>query len=152
MALSGTQQAIRQGSRVLMHFSLALPDGSEAVSTFGSEPELLVVGEGDLTEGLEMAILGLKKGDRQTLELTPAQAFGSWEEDKLQWMPRKDFSPELTLEPGLAIAFETPSGEEVPGTITEVGEQRVSIDFNHPLAGVDIVFSVEILDVQGPEP
>lgn len=134
-----------------MHFSLALPDGTEAVSTFGGEPEQVVVGDGSLSEGLELAITGLKKGDRQTLELTPKQAFGSWDESKLQWMPRKDFSSDLMLEPGMAIAFETPSGDEVPGRITEVGEQRVNVDFNHPLAGVDIVFSVEILDVQGPE-
>jgi len=134
-----------------MHFSLTLPDGSEAVSTFSGEPEQMVVGDGSLSEGLELAIIGLKKGDKQTLELTPAQAFGSWDENKLQWMPRKDFSSELVLEPGLAIAFETPSGEEVPGTITEVGEQRVSVDFNHPLAGVDILFSVEILEVDEPE-
>lgn len=149
--MTDAQQTIRSGSRVLMHFSLALPDGTEAVSTFDGEPEQVVLGGGDLTEGLEQAIIGLKKGDRQTLELTPNQAFGAWEEDKLQWLPRKDFSPELALEPGLAIAFETPSGEEVPGTITEVGEHRVNVDFNHPLAGVDVVFSVEILEVEEPE-
>lgn len=142
---------IRSGSRVLMHFSLALPDGTEAVSTFGGEPEQVILGDGSLTQGLEMALIGLKKGDRQTLELTPMQAFGLWDEDKLQWMPRSDFAPELMLEPGLTIAFETPSGEEVPGTITEVGERRVNVDFNHPLAGVDIVFSVEILEVLDPE-
>jgi len=134
-----------------MHFSLALPDGTEAVSTFDGDPEQVTLGDGSLTEGLEQAIIGLPKGTRKTLELTPAQAFGSWEEDKLQQMPRTDFSPELTLEPGLTIAFETPSGEEVPGTIAEVGEHQVSVDFNHPLAGTDIVFSVEILEVQGPE-
>ena len=62
-------------------FSLALPDGTEAVSTFGGEPELVVVGMAAfLTEGLELAIIGLKKGDRQTLELTPEQAFGAWDE------------------------------------------------------------------------
>ncbi|MCB1869671.1 MAG: FKBP-type peptidyl-prolyl cis-trans isomerase [Gammaproteobacteria bacterium] len=133
-----------------MHFSLALPDGTEAVSTFGGEPELVVVGDGSLTEGLELAIIGLKKGDRQTLELTPEQAFGAWDEDKLQWMSRKEFSSDLALEPGLAIAFTTPSGDEVPGTITEVGAERVNVDFNHPLAGVDIVFSVEIIEVEEP--
>ena len=149
--MSDAQQTIRAGSRVLMHFSLALPDGTEAVSTFDGEPESVVLGSGDLTAGLEQVLIGLKKGDKQTLELTPDQAFGAWEEAKLQWLPRTDFSPELTLEPGVAIAFETPSGEEVPGTITEVGERRVNVDFNPPLAGVDIVFSVEILEVGEPE-
>jgi len=144
-------QTIAAGSRVLMHFSLTLPDGTEAVSTFDGEPEQVTLGDGSLTEGLELAIIGLKKGARQTLELTPEQAFGFWEEDKLQSMSRADFSPELELEPGLAIAFETPSGDEVPGTIVEVGEQQVRVDFNHPLAGADIVFSVEILEVQSPE-
>ena len=149
--MSQTQRTIRPGSRVLMHFSLALSDGTEAASTFNGEPEEITLGDGSLTEGLELAIIGLKEGAKQTLELTPQQAFGRWEEDKLQWMARADFSPELALEAGLSIAFETPSGEEVPGTITEVGEQQVNVDFNHPLAGADIVFSVEILKVQGDD-
>lgn len=146
-----SKQTIRHGSRVLMHFSLALPDGTEAVSTFDGEPETVIVGDGALAEGLEQAIIGLRSGDKRSFELTPEQAFGYWEEQKLQWMQRKEFSPDLLLEPGLVIAFATPSGEEVPGTIVEVGQERVNVDFNHPLAGADILFSVKILQVEEPQ-
>lgn len=148
MTNTDVRQTVRRGSRVLLHFSLSLPDGTEAVSTFGGEPEQVTLGEGSLSEGLEAAIIGLKQGERKTLELPAEQAFGLWNEDKLQSMSRSDFAPDLVLEPGIAIAFTTPSGEEVPGTIVEVGDDWVNVDFNHPLAGADILFAVEILDIQ----
>ena len=146
-----THQEITPHCRVTFHFSLATTDGVEIVSTFGDDvPTTLTLGDGSLNEGLELALYGLTPGTEQTLTLTPDQAFGPREEGKTQRMPVTDFPADMALEPGLVIAFETPGGEEVAGIVMELTEDEVEIDFNHPLAGQEVVFRVQILDVEPP--
>jgi FKBP-type peptidyl-prolyl cis-trans isomerase SlpA len=137
------------GSRVTLHFRLGLTDGSEAISTFGEDPATVTVGDGSLSEGLEIALYGLSAGDRQTLTLTCQQAFGERDPAKVQQMPRDRFPEDMELRKGLAIAFETEAGEETAGIIEDAGEERhVLVDFNHPLAGQEVVFTVQILAVE----
>jgi FKBP-type peptidyl-prolyl cis-trans isomerase SlpA len=133
-----------------MHFSISLPDGTEAASTFEDEPTTFVMGDGTVSEGLELALYGLVAGDTQSLTLKPDQAFGPRDEAKVQPMPRANFSPEMDLEPGLIIGFTTPDGNEVAGIVQEVKEQDVVMDFNHPLAGMEVIFRVEVLEVTTP--
>lgn len=133
-----------------MHFSISLPDGTEAASTFEDEPTTFVIGDGTVSEGLELALYGLVAGDTQSLTLQPDQAFGPRDEAKVQPMPRTNFSLEMELEPGLIIGFTTPDGNEVAGIVHEVQEQDVVMDFNHPLAGMEVIFKVEVLEVTTP--
>jgi len=142
---------IAPGSQITMHFSLTLSDGTEAASTFGDEPTTFVMGEGTLSEGLELCLYGLVVGDEQSLTLEPDQAFGPRDESKIHPMPRSNFGADMELEPGLVIGFTTPDGHELAGIVLEIQEQEVLIDFNHPLAGNEVVFKVEILSVGAPE-
>ncbi len=142
---------IAPGSQITMHFSLALPDGTEAASTFGDEPTTFVMGEGAISEGLELCLYGLVAGDKQTLTLEPEQAFGPRDESKIHPMPRSNFEPNMELEEGLVIGFTTPDGHELAGIVLEIQEQEVVIDFNHPLAGSEVVFKVEIVTVDAPQ-
>lgn len=138
------------GSQVTMHFSITLPDGTEAVSTFDDEPTTFIMGDGSVSQGLELALYGLAAGDEQTLTLEPDQAFGPRDEGKVCPMPRTNFGSEMELEPGLIISFSTPEGLQVAGIVQEVHEGDVLIDFNHPLAGMEVVFKVEVLAVTSP--
>lgn len=139
---------IGPGSRVTMYFTLSLTDGTVADSTEEGEPLTFSMGDGTLIEGLEMVLYGLKVGDKQCLEIGPRDTFGFPDEENLHTMPRSEFAAELPLEEGIVLGFSTPSGEEVPGTIHEVRDEEVVIDFNHPLAGRPVIFDVEILDIQ----
>lgn len=138
---------IAYGSKVRMHYTIALEDGMVADTTEGEAPFEFVMGAGDLEEGLELALIGLEPGDKQTLTLTPDQAFGYPSPAAVQDMPLSDFPPNMQLKPGLIVTFSTPTGDELPGTIMEVDKDTVKVDFNHPLAGHEITYSVEILDV-----
>ena len=138
---------IMPGSSVTLHLSLSMTDGTEAISTFDGEPSRVTLGDGNLSEGLELALYGLRAGDKQTLQLNSNQAFGPRDETRIQSMQKGDFDPGMALEPGHVIAFEGPSGEELAGTVLEIGEKDVTVDFNHPLAGHELVFKVEILQV-----
>jgi FKBP-type peptidyl-prolyl cis-trans isomerase SlpA len=142
------EKVIRPQSRVVMHFSLTLEDGTIAESTFDSDPLEFVMGDGTLIEGLELALYGLKPGDHQRLTMQPQDAFGFPDPENVHIMPRSEFTADMEIEPGLIIGFTTPSGEEIPGAVLEVHDDEVKVDFNHPLAGHELVFDVEILEVQ----
>ncbi len=139
---------IAPASRVTLHLSLALIDGTEALSTFGEEPFSFVMGDGSLPEGLELALYGLRPGDEQTLRLTPEQAYGRHDDALVRELPRGDFPEDMDPAPGQAIHFTTPAGEETAGRVLEAGPDRVRVDFNHPLAGQELVFRVHILQVE----
>lgn len=148
--MAETQPVIGFNSTVVMHYTITLEDGTVADTTAGAEPLRFTMGDGSLIEGLELALFGLKAGDRQALRIGPADAFGFQDEENIHWMERAEFSADMALEPGMIVGFATPGGEEILGAILEVREDSVQVDFNHPLAGHEIGFEVEILEVTNP--
>ncbi len=143
---------INMHSLVLMHYSIALTNGSVIESSFDNEPIEIILGNGDLTEGMELSLFGLEKGDSQTLTLTPEQGFGIRDEDNIHDMPVTDFPDDLTAKPGLSFSFETSDGKEIPGTVVRLNKNIAEVDFNHPLAGHEIIFTVNILDINNAQP
>lgn len=144
------KEKIDMNSLLLMHYSIALTNGTEIESSFDDEPVEVGMGSGVLTEGMELALYGLETGDRQTLTLTPEQGFGLRDEDNIHMMPLSDFPDELKPESGLVFEFETPNGQDILGTVLAVRDGLAEVDFNHPLAGQALVFTVEVLDINNP--
>ena len=146
------QLTIGPGSVVTMYFNLTIKEnGLVADCTNPGEPMTFTMGDGSLIHGLEMALTGMKIGDKQSVELDPLNAFGYADPDNIYDMPRKEFAPDLPVDPGTILSFSTPSGDEVPGIIKEINGDMVKVDFNHPLAGQDILFEVEIVDLKPPQ-
>jgi FKBP-type peptidyl-prolyl cis-trans isomerase SlpA len=145
------QLTIGPGSVVTMYFNLTMKNGIVADSTNPNEPMTFTMGDGSLVHGLEMALIGLKIGDKQSVEIDPLNAFGFSDPDNIYDMPREEFAEDLPVTPGTILSFSTPSGDEIPGVIKEVSEESVKVDFNHPLAGQDVIFEVEIVDVKPSE-
>lgn len=148
--LSEQQQVITPQSEATLHFAIALCDGAPITSTFDDEPITLTLGTGNMNENLEQTLHGLKAGDKQSLILEADHAFGQRDEEKAYSMPRSNFPSEMELEPELVISFSTPAGDELAGMVQALDGDQVKIDFNHPLAGHDIVFTVEIISVSNP--
>lgn len=140
--------SVGKGMRVTLNFSLSLKDGAVVDSTFDKMPASLDVGDGSLPEGFESYIMGLKAGDRESYEVPPENAFGQANPSNRQTFKRSDFDKEMLLEPGLMVSFADASNSELPGVVHSVDDDEVVIDFNHPLAGHDLIFEVEIIDVQ----
>jgi FKBP-type peptidyl-prolyl cis-trans isomerase SlpA len=138
---------INMHSLVLMHYSIALTNGTQIESSFDDEPVEITMGNGDVTEGMELALFGLKEGEKQTLTLTAEQGFGERDEDNIHDMPVDDFPVDMQPEVGMSYSFESPEDGEIPGTVLSVENDTARIDFNHPLAGQQIVFTVDILGV-----
>ena len=135
-------------SEVTMHFTLSLANGTVIESTHDGGPVTFVMGDGSVIEGLEQVLYGLKAGEKQCLALEARDAFGFPEDENIHEMPRAEFSNDIALEIDAIIGFSTPSGEEIPGRIQEIHDDKVIVDFNHPLAGHDIIFDVEILEIK----
>ena len=143
---------ILPGSHVTLHLATRIEDGTEAISTFDEEPVEVQMGDGTLRPGLELALYGLKAGDRQTLNLLPEQAYGLRDPALIQQMPLSDFEPAFTPEIGQIVAFTLSNGDEAPGSIRGIEDGQVEVDFNHPLAGHEITFEVEVLAVKAGAP
>lgn len=142
---------ITANSIVTLHHRLGLTDGNVLEDTFGDEPLTLRLGTGELAEGLELALIGLQVDEEQTLDIGPDLAFGFPIDDMVHTLPREEFDPQNELQEGLIIEFSTPTGETVPGTILEFDETSVKVDFNHPLAGQTIRYTVKIIDIEQPD-
>ena len=140
---------IGHGSSVVMYFSIELEDGTVAETTEEGDPLTFVMGDETLVEGLELALFGLKAGDKQSLKIGPENGYGYSDPENVHAMERGDFPDDMELEPGVIVSFAMPDDEEYPGMIKEVGSEQVMVDFNHPLAGHEILFDVEILEVTG---
>ncbi|MDA8646255.1 FKBP-type peptidyl-prolyl cis-trans isomerase [Porticoccaceae bacterium] len=136
---------IEQGTKVKLHFSLALEDGSLIDSNFDKQPASFIIGDGNLLPGFESAILGLESGQKREFTIPPENAFGQHNPQNVQDVDRTNFA-EDKLEIGAVFSFQNGDGE-LPGVIIGIEGEKVMIDFNHPLAGQSILFKVEILQI-----
>ncbi len=140
--------AVGEGTSVTLHFALKFSEGEEIDSNFGGRPATFTVGDGKLLPGFEKALFGLKPGARQSFVIGPEEGFGQHNPSNVQDIPRDQFGVEIELEKGLVLSFADAQKTELPGVVRDFDDQRVVVDFNHPLAGKDIVFDVEILQVE----
>lgn len=138
---------IAPGTVVTLNFSLALEDGTVVDSNLDEEPVTFTVGDGNLLPGFEKAMLGLQAGDERELLITPENGFGMPNPTNQQEVPRSDFPDDIELSVGLVLSFSDAQNTELPGVIKEIGDEKVMVDFNHPLAGRSLVFSIKIHSV-----
>ncbi|MDH3632395.1 MAG: FKBP-type peptidyl-prolyl cis-trans isomerase [Gammaproteobacteria bacterium] len=138
---------IERNSRVTLFYRIGLTDDQVLEDNFDDEPMTVTLGCGEMAEGLELALIGLKAGDEQTIDIGPDLAFGYIDETLFRAMARTEFDPDIELEPGLIIEFVTGEGETLPGTILDLNDSEVRVDLNHPLAGQTVRYSVKIVAV-----
>ncbi len=146
-----SQAVIAEGMKVTLNFELSLSDGAIIDSTFEKQPATFCMGDGSLLPGFEKMLEGLSAGDHQTSTIEPEQGFGSHNSANVHSVPRDRFNKELELQPGLIVSFSDPKNGDMPGVVKELLDDTVIVDFNHPLAGRDIQFRVEIIEVNRVE-
>lgn len=126
-----------------IHYTLRDNEGNVLDSSQGQEPLYYIHGIGNLIPGMEAGLEGKEKGDKFQIKVTPEQGYGHKSEDMIQKVPRAAFGDQ-EIKPGMK--FSTNHGEVV--TVTHVGLEEITVDANHPLAGVELNFDVEIMDVR----
>jgi FKBP-type peptidyl-prolyl cis-trans isomerase SlpA len=140
--------AVGPGTKVTLHFAVQLENGDIVDSNFEREPATFTVGDGNLLPGFEKALFGMYEGDHKTLVIKPEEGFGQRNPNNVQEIPRSQFNAELELTEGLMLSFADAQKTELPGVVQKVDDEVVIIDFNHPLAGRDILFEVAILKIE----
>jgi FKBP-type peptidyl-prolyl cis-trans isomerase SlpA len=145
---------VQADSFLTLHYRLAGPDGTNLVNTFDDKPATLSMGSGELSPGMEEALLGLPEGTRTTLELPDGQAFGPRNPELMQRVALKLLrdmaAPDETWEAGDVVQFPTPNGQGTfAGLLRELDPegQWALFDFNHPLAGQRVTFEVQLIGV-----
>lgn len=139
--------SISEKSRVSLHFTLKLVSGEVIDSTRDQKAATFTMRDGSLLPGFEQVLIGLKAGDKQEFLIKPEQGFGQPNPQNIQVIPREHFN-EMDLEVGLMFMFKDAAGSDLPGVVSSFDDKQVVIDFNHPLAGKDILFDVEIIEVE----
>lgn len=135
---------VAEDSRLDIEFELSVFDGPMIAQTEEGEIFKFEMGDGQLLKQLEDLLVGLEVDTSAKFTLTADQAFGRKNPNNFQTVPRSDFPTDMALNIGHVIGFNTPMGDEVPGTILEVTDESVVIDFNHPLTDKVIVFKAKI--------
>jgi len=141
-------EIVEKGDKVHILCEAKLEDGT--VCYKNNEEKLLefIVGEGKFFPAIENEMQGMKKGESKTMTLDPKQAFGQHKKDLVVEAPKDEFRSDSTLNVGSRVELEAKSGEPVQGTILEIKDDVFTIDFNHPLAGRTVIFSVTIMSVE----
>ena len=139
---------IQNDKVVTMHYHLTNADGEILDSSRESEPLTYLHGAGNIVSGLERALTSLDVGATTTVQLSPSEAYGEYNADMVQQVPREEFGGIQGLEVGMQLQAQDPNGQTFVVYITEIHDEVVVVDANHPLAGVDLTFDIEIVDVR----
>lgn len=135
---------IKQGNTVKVHYTGRLEDNSVFDSSNGKEPIEFQVGNQQVIEGFESAVMGLTKGDKTTVNIPSDKAYGELRNELIQQVPRNQVPQDVQV--GAQLQGVNPQGQPFVVTVTEVSESTVTIDANHPLAGKNLIFDIEVVD------
>ena len=140
---------IEENSTIIAHITMKLADGSAADSTkVNNKPAKIIMGDNSISPAFEQALLGSAKGETKEFTLIAKDAFGETNPDNIHYVDADKFSSEAPAQVGNIITFTQPGGIELPGMIKEVSGSSVTVDFNHPLAGQDVTFVIDIVDIE----
>lgn len=139
---------VKKGDTVKVHYHGTLTDGTIFDSSNGREPLEFEVGSGMVIEGFDNGVMGMAVGDKRTVQIPADQAYGPKNEDMVMEFPIDRFPADLVPEVGMQLNMSNNQGEQFPVVIVEVAEEHVLLDANHPLAGKDLIFDLELVDIQ----
>ena len=139
----------KAGDTVRIHYTGTLDDGTVFDSSEGRDPLEFTVGSGQIIPGLDIAIPGMSVGDKKSVKLDCQDAYGPIHPEACQAVPRAEIPADIPLDLGTQLQVQTPDGHAMTVTVVEVTETEVMLDANHPLAGKDLTFDIEIVSING---
>lgn len=138
---------VKDGDTVKVHYTGTLKDGSIFDSSEDKEPLEFTLGEGQLIPGFEKAVEGMSKGDSTKVEIPADEAYGEPREDLVISVPKNQLPDDVEPQVGMQLQVNQPDGQSIPVRVTEIEDEEIKLDANHPLAGKDLVFEIELVEV-----
>mgnify|MGYP006289861763 FL=1 len=137
---------VKSGDTVRIHYTGTLADGTTFDSSQGREPLEFTVGSGQIIPGLDAALPGMAVGDQKRVEVGPDEAYGHKDAGALQPVPRTEIPEHIPLDIGTQLQVQDGAGKVTQVQVAEVTDESVVLDMNHPLAGEDLTFEIELVE------
>lgn len=138
---------VQKGNTVSVHYKGTLNTGEVFDSSEGRAPLEFKVGEGQVIKGFDDAVLDMKVGDKKQVNIPVENAYGDRNQDMLIQVPRTEFPQDMEPEIGMELQMSDDQGHVFPVVIAEVAEDHIVLDANHPLAGKDLIFDLELVSI-----
>lgn len=137
-----------KGNTVKILFSIRLDDGS-VVGTSSEQSELTFnLGQRKILKGLEEGVVGMKVGEEKKIAISPEQGYGQYNKELVLRVDREEFPPDVELKAGRTVQYQNRDGERVNLVVNNVDENTVTVDGNHPLAGLDLIYEVKVIAIK----
>ena len=146
-ALAGCGAVVGDKKMVKIHYKGTLSNGSVFDSSEGGDPLEFLFGGGQVIPGLEAGVKGMKVGEKKQVAVKAVDAYGEYNQAAVQEVPKESFPQDMQLETGMELVAQTQMGP-VPVRIGEIRDKSVMVDFNHPLAGKDLTFDIEVVSIR----
>jgi len=134
----------KTGDTVKVHYTGTLSDGTVFDSSRDREPLEFTIGQNMVIPGFEQGIIGMNEGDSKRISIPAVEAYGTYNENLVAAVPRSQVPPEMELSLGMILQVRSPEGALARAMVREITDAEVTLDLNHPLAGQDLVFEVEL--------
>ncbi|WP_029036129.1 FKBP-type peptidyl-prolyl cis-trans isomerase [Salinimicrobium xinjiangense] len=139
---------VKQNDTVRVHYTGKLTDGQVFDSSLEREPIEFTMGQGQLIPGFEKGLLDMKVNEKKTIEIPADEAYGQPREELVQEVEKSQLPEEIKPEPGMGLVSKSPDGREMNLVVKEVKDDTIVVDGNHPLAGKDLVFDLEVVEIK----
>ncbi|GAB4316653.1 MAG: peptidylprolyl isomerase [Candidatus Zixiibacteriota bacterium] len=137
----------QNGNKVQVHYKGRLEDGTVFDQSQPDQPLEFQLGAGQVIPGFDKAVQGMAAGDEKTVTIQCAEAYGDHREDLVMNVSRDRIPPDLNVEVGQRLQMERNDGQKIPVTVTQLDDQSVTLDANHPLAGKDLTFDIKLVNI-----
>ena len=144
-------KVVEEGDKVNLKVDVKLESGESCYPDSKDSTIELVVGEGKFFPAVETGLIKMKEGQTKEMTLDPDDAFGPHHDELMLDAPRSAFQSDADLKVGMRLKIDTPSGKIFYGTVTDISNETITLDLNHPLAGKKIVFVITIVDIEKKE-
>jgi FKBP-type peptidyl-prolyl cis-trans isomerase 2 len=138
---------VKNGDTVKVHYQGRFTDGTEFDSSEGRSPLEFEVGSGHVIRGFDEGVVGMEQGEKKTIHIPAADAYGPSIPENVIEFPRTQFPPDMAPEVGMQLNLRSQDGQNIPVVVADVKDEIVVLDANHPLAGRDLVFDVELVEI-----
>jgi len=142
-------QQVKSGDTVKVHYNGRLSDGTTFDSSSGRDPLEFKVGSGQVIKGFDDGVTGMAVGDKKTVQIPVNDAYGPKDDSMVVEFPKSNFPEDLKPEVGMQLNMTNGSGQVIPVVILEVADETVILDANHPLAGQELIFDIELVGIEG---
>ena len=140
-------QQVKTGYVVKVHYTGKLVNGEQFDSSAGREPLEFTVGAGQMISGFDAAMPGMNLGEKKTINIAPEDAYGPRSEEAIIEFPKENVPADMKLEPGMPLTLSNQAGQPVPVIVVEVKDDVVILDADHFLAGQELVFDIELVEI-----